>query len=135
VAPSRTVGEAARPPWRPFEIILAGLFAACWLVLLLALAGLVPLTGLLDLGLYPLYGVAGLAGSVAGHAFVWRARKQPLPAQRRLLVLYLAGPPALPCLLRSMASAEAQLQAPLVPLWAIGVFGVFFAVPLLLRRA
>ncbi len=104
-------------------------------MILLALGGLVPLAGLLDLGLYPLYGVAGLAGSVAGHAFVWRARKQPLPAQRRLLLLYIAGPPAVPSLLRAMAPAAAQLQAPLVPLWAIGVFGVFFAVPLLLRRA
>ncbi|HZI64733.1 MAG TPA: hypothetical protein VFE44_08130 [Thermoanaerobaculia bacterium] len=129
------MGAPPPPPWRPFELLLAGLFAACWLVILLDLAGLTPLAGLLDMGLYPLYGVAGLAGTLAGHAFVFRARSQPLPAQRRLLLLYLAGPPAVPCLLRAMAPPAAQLQAPLVPLWTIGVFAVFFTVPLLLRRS
>ncbi len=119
---------------RRFELILVALFLACWVVVGLDLVALVPIAGRLDLGLYPLYAVAALLGSVAGHAFVFRSRNADRPLRRRLLLVYFAGPPAILVLLRSLASEELQASAPLVPLWAVLVFAIFTIVPLTLRR-
>lgn len=117
-----------------FELILIALFLACWVVVALDLVELVPIAGRLDLGLYPLYAIAALLGSVAGHTFVFRARRADRALRRRLLLVYFAGPPALLVLLRSLASEEVQSAAPLVPLWAVLVFAIFTIVPLTMRR-
>jgi hypothetical protein len=96
--------------------------------------GVVPLDGALDLGLYPLYVTAALAGWVAGNVFVSTSRGLGKPLRRRLALAYLFGPAGLLYLLRAMAPTEVQVAAPLVPLYAHAVFAVFFVVPVTLRR-
>jgi hypothetical protein len=116
------------------ELILAALFAACWLVAVLGVFDAAPLAGTLDLGFYSLYSLAVVLGSAAGNAYAWRAWRFD-PAERRLLLaLYLAGPPGLLTLLRALAPAESQAAAPLVPFYAFIVFAIFFVVPLMVRR-
>jgi hypothetical protein len=116
------------------ELVLAGLFAACWVAALLGTFDAAPLAGVLDLGLYPLYSLAVVLGSAAGNAIAWRAWRLERDERRRILVLYLAGPPGLLMLLRALAPAAAQDAAPLVPFYAFMVFAVFLAVPLMIRR-
>ncbi len=116
------------------ELALLAFFAACWAVTALHLVGLAPLFGSFPLDLYPLYGVAGLLGSLAGNVYVARARRLPRERQRTTLLLYFAGPPGVLFLLRAMAPAAAQAAAPLVPVYAFGVFAVFFVVPLSVSR-
>ncbi len=116
------------------QIILSALFAACWLAAILGAIDVAPLAGTLDLGLYPLYSLAVVAGSAAGNLYAWRAWRLDSPARRRLLALCLAGPPGLVTMLRAMAPQSAQEAAPFVPLWAFCVFAVFFVVPLTVRR-
>jgi hypothetical protein len=120
------------------EVVVAGLFVACWVLLFLDLAGWVHLAGSRDLGLYPYYSLAAALGSVSGHLFVWRLRRfaldQDRPARRRALLLHVAGPPGALALLRSFAPEPAQAAAPLVPVLGFFVFTVFFVVPLLMRR-
>jgi hypothetical protein len=50
-----------------------------------------------------------------------------------MLVVYFLGPLAPLTLLRAMAGAVSLEQAPLVPLFAAGVYTVFFLVPWSLR--
>lgn len=119
---------------RRLELFLAGLCGACWVVILLDVARIIHLENHLVLGLYPLYAVAGFAGSFAGHAFVSRSKGLSLAQSRRLLLVYVAGLPVVPVLLRMMAPTVDQEAAPLVPLWCIFVFAVFTIVPLTMRR-
>jgi hypothetical protein len=115
-------------------LVLAAFFVACWLAAVLNAVEVAPLSGTLDLGLYPLYSLAMLAGSAAGNIYSWRAgRLEPTP-RRRLLALCVAGPPGLVTMVRGMAPQAAQDAAPFVPLWAFLVFAIFFLVPLLVRR-
>ncbi len=120
---------------RSFERSLAALGAACWALVILHLMRLVPLAGAVPLGLYGLYGFAAAAGWLAGNVYVHRRAGRPRPLARRLLVVYLAGPPALVVLLRAMAPAAQQAAAPLVPLYACCVYAIFFAVPVSLAPA
>ena len=113
---------------------MVAFFVATWVVALLALVGLVDLAGSLELGLYPLYSTAAASGWIAGNAYVARSRGLPRRLQRRILLVYFLGPPGFVYLLRAMASEVAQQLAPLVPLYAFGVFGVLFLVPVLLPR-
>lgn len=117
-----------------FEVVLLALFLACWAVDLLIAFRLVSFAGGANLSLYPLYGVAGALGSVAGHLYVHRGRGLPPPARRLLFYVYYLGTPSIVFLLRSMAPVAVQKAAPLVPLYAFGVFSVFFFVPVSLRR-
>jgi hypothetical protein len=110
------------------EPILVAFFLATWIVVLLAVLGLVDLRGSLDLALYPLYSTAAAAGWLAGQVYVTRARGIPRPIRRRIWLVYFLGPPGLLYLLRSMAPVEMQQAAPLVPFYAFGVFTVFFVV-------
>ncbi len=119
---------------RRFELFLAALCGACWIVILLDALRVVYLENHLPLGLYPLYAIAGLAGSFAGHAFMSRSRGLPLAERRRLLLVYVGGLPVIPILVRLMAPTVDQEAAPLVPLWCVFVFAVFTIVPLSLRR-
>jgi hypothetical protein len=116
----------------PGERSLLGFFGAAWTIALLHLAGLLPLAGSLPISLYFYYAFAACAGWLAGNVFVLRRRRGGASRQsRRLLtILYLFGPPSLVYLLRSLAPPAHQQAAPLAPLWAFGVYGVFFLVPL-----
>lgn len=116
------------------ELILAGLFAACWVAALLGTFDAAPLAGVLDLGLYPLYSLAVVLGSAAGNALAWRQWRLDRPERRKILALYLAGPPGLLTMVRALAPAASQDAAPLVPFYAFAVFAVFVAVPLMIRR-
>jgi len=97
--------------------------------------GGVPLAGSLDLGFYPFYAIAAVSGWLAGNVYVARSAGLPRELRRRVLLVYLVGPPGLLYLLRAMAPEAAQMAAPLVPLYAFGVFAVFFYVPVTLRRS
>jgi hypothetical protein len=133
----RSGGEAEppRPPsfWR-LEAILVALFLACWAVVLLSWLGLVTLRGNFPLGLYPLYSLASVLGWSAGNLYVHRGRRFPDAIRRRVLLVYYLGPQGLVYLLRFMAPLAAQQAAPLVPVWAFGVFSIFFLVPVKLIR-
>jgi len=120
---------------------LFGLFSACWLIDLLCLVGFVRLPdGALPLSLYAYYGTAAALGWLAGNVFVVRRRglrkrlaaRTAAQAARHLLVIYLLGPPSVLYFLRALAPLEVRAAAPLVPLWAFFVYGVFFLVPVTL---
>lgn len=115
---------------RRWETAGLGLCFAAWVATLLNQAGLLTLPGVLDLGLYPLYGLAAGLGWFLGNVYLHRRRRLLRPARRRLLPLYLLAPPGVLYLLRSLASVEAQRAAPLVPLLAFAVYITFFLVPL-----
>lgn len=105
-----------------------------WAAALAAGVGLIPLAGRLPSGLYPLYGIAAALGWLAGNLYVSRRRRFPQrPIRRRLLVTYLLGPPGLVFLLRALDTERAQIAAPLAATWALGVYAIFFAVPVSLR--
>lgn len=116
-----------------WELSLLGVFVAVWTVALASLVGLLPADGLLDLSLYQLYGVAAALGWMAGNIYVSRSRKVPQPLRRRLLLVYILGPPGILYLLRSLASLQIQAQAPFAAIYACAVFFVLFLVPVTLK--
>jgi hypothetical protein len=109
----------------------AGLFLACWVVFLLQLVGLARLPDLVHLTLSQLYRTASALGWVAGMIYVQRTRQLAPPRRRRLFLLSFCGPPSLVYLLIVMA--RLQLRAPLVLIWALCVFGIFYLVPVSFR--
>ena len=117
------------------EIVLLGLFVVVWCLALLLVAAGLPLAGLAPLSLYQLYGLAAAAGWLGGNLYVHRARKLPRVIRKRVLLIYLLGPPSVIYLVRTMAPAAEQAAAPLAGLWAFGVLAIFFLVPVSLRRA
>ena len=117
------------------EVSLLGLFLAIWTVALLAYVRLLPAAGLLDLSLYQLYGISAAAGWLFGNVHVARSRQFPRPMRRRVLLIYLLGPPAAIYLIRSLASLEVQAAAPLAAVYGCAVYLVFFLVPVTLKRS
>lgn len=115
------------------EVVVFALFVACWVVSTLAWTGLVDLSGMLELALYPLYGVSAFLGWVSGNVYVSRSRHATISLRPVLLAVYFLGPLGLLYLLRAMATAEVRAAAPFVPLWSFGVFSIFFLVPVTLR--
>lgn len=113
-----------------FELILLGLFLACWVVYLLAVFRVVNPDGTLDLGFYPYYSVAVGAGWGAGNLYVYRSRDLDAESQsrRRLLAGYFLAPLGLILLLKAMMPIEFQRSAPFVGLYAFCVYCIFFAV-------
>ncbi len=116
------------------EIALLGLFLVAWCLALLSVAAGLPLAGVAPLSLYQLYGIAAAAGWLGGNLYVQRARRLPGPIRRRVLLVYLLGPPSLVYLLRTMAPAAEQAAVPLAVVWSFGVFAILFLVPVTLRR-
>ncbi len=117
------------------ETHLLGLFSAVWALAILGLFRLLPISGVLHLDLYRLFSVAAILGWVGGNVYLIRLRG--LGAGRwskRLLLVYLVGPPGFLYLLRAMAPLEAQQMAPLVPIYGFGVYAIFFLVPVTLSR-
>jgi hypothetical protein len=110
-----------------------GLFLACWVVFLLQLAGIARLPVLPRLTLIQLYSAASALGWAAGMIYVQRTRHLAAPLRRRLFLLSFCGPPSLVYLL--VAMARLQLRAPLVLLWSLCVFGIFYLVPVSFRSA
>lgn len=120
--------------WSRFEVILLGLFLACWLLSLLSFTHVLSLAGSLPLALYPYYAVAVALGWAFGILYMQRTRDFKDPQlRRRFLFIYYLGPPAVLVLLRAMAPVAYQRAAPLVPLWAFGVFSILFLVPVTMR--
>jgi hypothetical protein len=115
------------------EIVLVGLFFACWAAAALGSLGLVGLAGALPLSLYPLYSIAAGLGWISGNVYVTRSRTVPRRLRRRVLWVYFLGPPGIVYLLRAMAPAREQLTAPLVPVYALGVYAALFLVPVVLK--
>jgi hypothetical protein len=128
ISSSSTV--ATKGTW---ELSLLGVFLAVWTVALAALVGWLPAEGLLDLTLYQLYGIAAALGWLAGNLYVNRAHMYPKPLRRRLLLVYLLGPPGILYLVRSLASFPLQAQAPFASIYACGVFFILFLVPVTLK--
>jgi hypothetical protein len=116
-----------------FEIALLGLFLACWALRVLSFLRIVDLAGSLPLSLYGFYGVAVAMGWGFGILYVIRTRGAPPRLRRLFLLIYYLGPPAILSLLRGMAPDRDQSAAPLVPLYAFGVFSVLFLVPVTMR--
>jgi hypothetical protein len=119
---------------RPLETVLSGLFLACWLVLFLSWARWVPLAGHAPGSLYPFFSFAAALGWVAGTLYVQRGRPLAAADRRWLRWVYFVGPQGLAYLLRAMASLPEQRAAPFAPLWALGVYSIFFFVPLAVIR-
>jgi hypothetical protein len=111
-----------------FELVLLALFLACWLVYLLAAFRIVAPEGTLDLGFYPYYSIAMVLGWAAGNLYVYRGRDLELASRRRLLAGYFLGPLGLIFLLKAMMPLAFQRMAPLVGVYAFGVFSIFFGV-------
>ncbi len=117
-----------------FEPYLLALCLAAWTVTLVHYTGLVSLAGNLRLGLYGLYSLAACGGWLAGNVYVRRRAGLPRELWKRFLVVYLFGPPGFLFFLRSLAPAAEQLAAPLVAVYAAGVYSLFFAVPVTFTR-
>ena len=124
------------------ELGLLAFFLAVWLLAILAGLGFLPLAGMLHLDLYRLYSIAAVLGWVAGNIYVFRTQNltgtaagQPDERRfpKRLLLSYLIQPQSCVYFLRMLAPIEAQQAAPMVPIYAFGVYGLFFLVPLTLR--
>ena len=113
--------------------MLLGIFVACWAVALVVQVAGLPFAGSLPMNLYQFYGVAAFAGWLAGNVYVHRTRDLPKAIRRRLLLVYLLGPPSLFYILRSMALITSQTAVPLAPVYATGVFAILFLVPVTLR--
>ncbi|MCP4203311.1 MAG: hypothetical protein GY769_15420 [bacterium] len=117
-------------------------FLICWVVFCVhALAGY-PLAGYLRLNLYHLYGLAASGGWLLGNLAVGRERRferqggDPLPpaTRRRLFFLELLAPGGALFLLWSLAPKPIRIGVPMAPIYATGVFVLFFLVPVSLKR-
>ncbi len=117
------------------ELSLTALFSLCWASsIALAVAG-APLAGTLPIGLYHLYGLGAFGGWLTGNVYVHRARVLGGALRRRLLSLYLLGPPGVLFLLDALAPRDQQATVPLAPLYATAIYAVLFMVPVSFRRA
>jgi hypothetical protein len=127
------VTPAPSTDWSRLEVILLGLYLACWALSLLSFTHVLSLAGSLPLALYPYYAVAVALGWAFGILYVQRTRGFDAQMCRRFLFIYYLGPPAILVLLRAMAPVAYQRAAPLVPLWAFGVFSILFLVPVTMK--
>jgi len=115
-----------------FEIAVGGTCALVWLVATILLQ-----TGGLELERFPppraLFSFAAILGWIAGNAFMSRIGPSGL-TRRALVSIYLGGPPSLLWLLWACVPAPVQAESPLVPLLSLGIYGIFFLVPVTLRK-
>ena len=118
---------------RRLEPTIFSFFSACWIVALLYQLGLIPLAGTLRLQPQTLFTLAAFSGWLAGNVYVHRRRAVPRAFYRRLLLLYLVGPPGIYFLLWAMVPMDWQRAAPMTSIYAFGVSSVLFLVPYLLR--
>lgn len=118
-----------------FETALLVLCSACWILALTHFLGPAPLADRLPLSLYGLYSTAAASGWLFGNVYARRRRRLPPRLKMRVALLYAVGPPGMLYLLRALAPAAEQRAAPLVPLFALGVYEIFFLVPITLTWA
>ena len=116
-----------------FEVVLLAASFAGWIVTLVHLLGWVSLAGAHRLDFYRFFSVAAASGWLVGNLCLYRRRR--LGASRRLLAIYLLGPPGLLSLLWAMGPPELQAIAPFAPLYGLGVYSLFFLVPITLTRS
>ncbi|HXO22699.1 MAG TPA: hypothetical protein VOA87_22490 [Thermoanaerobaculia bacterium] len=127
-------GASPNPrPVRSLETVLLGLFLACWVVVLVSWLRLVSLAGNAPVPLYRFFSFASALGWVAGTLYIQRGRQLPDAGRRLLRWVYYLGPQGIVYLLRAMAPLGDQQAAPLVPVYALGVFSVFFLVPVTVK--
>ncbi len=117
------------------ELGLLGFFLLCWLLSILIALGDFGLSDLLPFGLYSLYALAAFGGWLSGNFFVYRSARLPAELRRRLLLIYLLGPPGVLYLLQAMGPEAIQRTVPLAPVYGFGVYAVLFLVPVSLRRS
>jgi hypothetical protein len=115
-------------------LVVAALFIACWVVAVLDAFGAVSMALGRPLGFYPVYGAALFLGSAAGNLFSYVGRRLETAARWRLLAAYVALPPGAILLVRCLSPLAEREVSPLVAPLAIAIYGVFFLVPLLVRR-
>ncbi len=116
------------------EAVVGGFFLACWVVALLYASNLAALPRPLSFDLYGLFTFAAAFGWVAGNLFVLRRRRLAPQLARRFRGLYLMVPAGMVALVRAMTADAWRAAAPLGGLYALLVYAVFFAVPLLVGR-
>jgi hypothetical protein len=115
-----------------FETIIAGVCLGSWLLTGIFLLGPVP--GIHGLGPpSALFAFAAALGWLAGNVYVARSKRAAL-GRCGLLALYLGGPTGMVWLWWAIQPAALRRLAPLAPVLALGVFCVFFLVPVTLRR-
>lgn len=119
---------------RRLEPTIFAFFCACWVLALLHELGVIPLADTLRIEPQGLFTLAAFGGWLAGNVYVARRRILPRVFHRRLLLLYLVGPPGILFLLWAMAPADWQRAAPLTAILAFGVSTILFLVPYFLRR-
>ena len=115
-----------------FEAVAGTLFGIVWLLA----TGLL-LIGDLELSRFPpprsIFSFAAIVGWIAGNVFMTRLKSSAL-ARRALVAIYLGGPPGLIWLLWACVPTPVQVLSPLVPFLSLAIFGIFFLVPVTLRR-
>jgi hypothetical protein len=114
------------------EPVLFGFFTLCWLIsiVLVAVGGAADRS--LPINLYHLYGLAAFGGWLSGNVYVHRTKRTPKRQRTRTFLVYLMGPPGLLFLLH--AATQIRANVPLAPVYALGVYVVFFMVPVSFRR-
>ncbi len=117
------------------EIAVLSVGLSCWVASLVLLLLRRPAAGPFVYGLYAFYAVAATLGTLAGHCYVARRRALPLSIRPLLRIVYVVGPPGLLFLLWALTSPPSRHASPLAPLYAYGVYVVFFLVPATLRRS
>ncbi len=116
------------------EPILLGIFTLGWIVAIFILAVGRSLDNPLPVSLYHLYGLAVFGGWLSGNVYVQRTVSTPRKQRLGALLVYLFGPPGLLFLTHGLSSVDSQARVPLAPVYALGVYVVFFMVPVSFRR-
>jgi hypothetical protein len=118
------------------EAVVGGFFLATWVVALVYVLGWLGPPGL-ALSFYGLFVFSAAFGWVIGNLFAIRLRSlagSPPARRRRFGATYLAVPAGAVALARAMAPTALREAAPLAGWLALGVYTVFFMVPVTLRR-
>lgn len=116
------------------EPVLFGIFTLGWLLAIFILAIGRSLDTPLPISLYHLYGLAVFGGWLSGNVYVQRTAAKPRKERLRSLLVYLLGPPGLLFLTHGLTSVQSQARVPLAPVYAFGIYVVFFMVPVSFRR-
>jgi hypothetical protein len=114
------------------EAIVAGICLGAWTLATLFLAlG----SGGIDRFVPPraIFPFAAALGWLAGNIYVARMRSKAM-SRRALLAIYLGGPPGLIWLFWTIIPTALRLTSPIAPLLALGIFPIFYLVPVTLRR-
>jgi hypothetical protein len=117
----------------PVELPLLLFFSVCWVVAIVVIIGGLSIAGVLPFSLYHYFGLAAFGGGIAGNVFVHRSNRLGKGSRRWLLLVYLFGPLGALALLDALGPVEQQRWVPLAPIYAFGIFGLFFLVPVSLR--